>query len=436
MSGQHREVEGELMRRDDDDDEVHLVKPEVSALEAISRSEVAMQLDAAHRWPRSVTKFLRTATELATYNEEVAASCIYSVPRDGKMITGKSIRLAEICASAWGNLHVGSRVLDATDHHVIAQSIVWDLERNVRVTIEAQRGILKSNGKRYSEDMIRTTGLAAVSIAMRNAVFRVIPQAYANRVFEDARSTAIGDVKTLVARREKWVPAFFKMGVTPERLFARLEVRGMDDIGLDQIGILIGLATAIRQGDLDIDVAFPPVASAAVVGGSAGTTAPGAPAGASAAAPAQEGRRVAVGTGKRGRVGVPPGASGGEPPAASAAAPPAARPTAPAGAPAPKAATPASSAAPAAAAAPAEPATVDPGALLAALQFVDETWKAAPDGAAIVATWDESERRAAFNWTRAVMENRPMAEQMNRPSFTNIDGPPDDGERVREPGED
>jgi hypothetical protein len=37
---------------------VSLVRPEVGALEAITRSEVAMQLDSAHRYPRSVTKFI------------------------------------------------------------------------------------------------------------------------------------------------------------------------------------------------------------------------------------------------------------------------------------------------------------------------------------------------------------------------------------------
>lgn len=423
-----REVDGELF----DDEGVSLVRPEVSALEAISRSEVAMQLDAAHRWPRSIAKFIRSATELATYDEDVAASCMYSVPRAGKMIHGKSIRLAEICASCWGNLHVGSRVVDTTDDVVVGQSVAWDLERNVRVTIEAQRGIRTSKGKRYDEDMIRTTGMAAISIAMRNAVFRVVPQAYANKIYGEARAAAVGDVKTLAARRDKWIPPFLNMGVTPERLFARLGVRGVEDIGLDHIATLIGLASAIKAGDVDIDDAFPPVPLAP------GPTVGGAPAGAAAApaAEAPEGRRVKVGPGKRGAAAPPPPAAApnasGATPAAEAAAPKkaapapapagAAAPPSPAAAAAPSPATPSGGAAPQ----PEGPAAVDPAALLLSLALVDETWKAAPDGAAIIETWSEADRRAAWSWSQAVINDAPFDEQMRRPAFTNIDAPPED----------
>jgi hypothetical protein len=452
---QQREIESDF-----DDDEVSIVRPEVNALEAITRSEVAMQLDAAHRWPRSVTKFLKSATELACYNEEVAASCMYSIPRAGKMIEGKSIRLAEICASSWGNLHIGARVLDEDSNAptITGQAVVWDLERNVRVTVEAARGILTSKGKRYEPDLIRTNGMAALSIAYRNAVFRVIPQAYANQVYGSARATAVGDATTLVAKREKWVSWLLKTGATPERIFARLGVAGINDVTLDHIATLIGLAQAIRTGDVDVDTAFPVVvvtapAPAGAPNASGATGAAAAPPPPAAAAP--EGRRVNVGPGKRGRA-APPGASGGEPPtqgpatvgranttgektaakvastaeriAAGNAAErarnvPGDLPVGPGVAPA------------IVATAPAAEAPTDPAALLEALARIDDTWKGAPDGAAIVATWNEAERREALTWAQAVLNNRPLAEQARRPPFTNIDEPPDD-EAERQPGED
>ncbi len=412
-------------------DEVSLVRPEVNALEAISRSEVAMQLDSAHRWPRTPTKFLRDATSLATYNTEIAEACMYSIPRGGKMIEGPSVRLAEICASSWGNLHVGARVIDETASTVVAQAVVWDLERNVRITVEAQRGILTSKGKRYDDDMVRVTGMAAISIALRNAVFRVIPRAYLEQVYGAARAAAVGDAQTLTARRDKWMASLAKMGVPAERVFARLGVLGVSDIGLDHIATLIGIAQAIKSGDIDVDTAFPPVPTPTLGGGGNGAApagaAPGAPTG-SAAAAAPEGRRVKVGAGKRG-VGAPPGASGGEPPAAekdtreravaganttgekSAAerARPQGAPAAPPGAPAAEAG-------------------VGVPALLGALAQVDDAWRSAPDGAAIVATWSEAERGAAWAWARAVLVDAPLAEQMRRPAFTLIDGPPDDDE--------
>jgi hypothetical protein len=400
---ERREIDGEL------DDDVSIVRPEANALEAITRSEVSMQIEAAHRWPRSVTKFLNRAKELACYTEEIAEGCIYSVPRDGKMIEGKSIRLAEICASSWGNLHIGARVLDEDNDQspiITGQSVVWDLERNVKITIEAQRGVLKSSGKRYGADMVRTTGLAAVSIAFRNAVFRVIPSAYCNEIYREARATAVGDATTISARREKWMAWLAKAGVTPERVFARLGIAGAVDITLDHIATLIGLANGIKSGDLAVDVAFPAIIIPPATDPLAPVSSPAAP----AAAP--EGRRVQVGTGKRGKAAAPP-------------APPPTTPAPPPAAPASSTPAPASSS-PAAPAAP--PAPIDLLELLSALESVDVAWRESGD-MTVIEKWSEEQRRAALTWADAVLNNRgPMATQLARPPFTTI--------ASREPGED
>lgn len=244
-----------------------IVRPEVTAIEAITRSEVAMQLDCAHRWPRSVAKFLKDATELATFSVEIAESCFYSVPRAGDIITGPSVRLAEMCADCWGNLHVGSRVVDETATEIIAQAVAWDLERNVRYTVEASRSIVGRAG-RFSDDMIRVTGMAAISIALRNVVFRVIPRAYVTPVYEKAKKTAVGDAETFVSRRTEVLARLTKMGITTERIFARLNVRGPTDIHSEQLETLIGLGSAIRQKELTIDAAFPAVVTVSASKGS------------------------------------------------------------------------------------------------------------------------------------------------------------------------
>lgn len=291
-----------------EDDQTGLVRPEVSALEAISRSEVAAQLDAAHRYPRSPTRFLREALSLATFSVDVAEACMYSLPRDGKMLNGPSVRLAEICASAWGNLHVGARVIDTTDREVVAQAVCWDLQTNVRVTIEAQRSILTKTGKRFSDDMIRVTGMAAISIALRNAIFRVIPRSYVQAVYEKARKVAVGDAETLVARRDDVLGRLVKMGVQQERVFARLGVAGATDITLEHLETLIGLGTAIKAGDLPLDEAFPALVVAAVPAGT------------------PEGKRVQIQLGKgkapKGKTEEPPKAAEPQPAANDSGPPP------------------------------------------------------------------------------------------------------------------
>lgn len=256
-------------------DSIERIAP--AAMAVITSSEVTCQLDAAHRYPRSVKRFVNEAMGLATITRHVAESCIYSIPRDGKLIAGPSVRLAEICASAYGNLHAGTRVVDQDDKTVTAQGVVWDLERNLRVTVETKRRITGKTGRRFSDDMIVVTGNAASSIALRNAIFRVIPRAYVDTIYARVREVAVGDAKTLTARRDDVLQRLVKIGVPMERSLAKVGRAAPGDVTLDDVEILIGLGTAIKNGEAQIDEVFP-----------APTQAP--------APPEQDGKRIKMGT--------------------------------------------------------------------------------------------------------------------------------------------
>lgn len=227
------------------------------ALAKIISAETDTQISTAKRFPRSVTQFKRDAKEMACLDEETAMSCFYSLPRDGKNLEGPSVRLAEIVQSCWGNIKAGSRVIDDDGKMVTAQGFCWDLQRNVQVAVEVKRRVTKKDGKRYSDDMIVVACNAACAIAFRNAVFKVIPMAFVREVYLEAKRCAIGDAKTLTARRQKMVDSFAKIGVDPTRIFARLEKKGIEDITLDDLGTMIGLWTAIKEGDISVDEAFP-----------------------------------------------------------------------------------------------------------------------------------------------------------------------------------
>jgi len=257
-----------------------------TTLSAMAKSEVEAQLDAAHRYPRSVTKFLREALSLASINVEVAQSCIYALPRGGKTISGPSVRLAEICASAWGNLHVAARIVGIEDTNIVAQGGAWDLEKNLRYSVETRRKITDKNGKRYNEDMVVMTGNAAASIALRNAIFRAIPRAYVDQLYAQVRKVAVGDATTLVARRDAVLGKLAKMGADLPRVLGALGKKGVDDIGLDELEVLIGYGTSIKDGSRTVDELFP---------------VPGAPTGPTQQPLAAEdqGRRMPLGGGKQ-----------------------------------------------------------------------------------------------------------------------------------------
>ncbi len=229
---------------------------------AITKAEIDQAIIAAHARKRSVKTFLDECTQLATLNEQIADDCIYALPRreDGqtKMIEGPSARLAEIVAHSWGNCRIGARVTDEGREFITAQGIFQDLEKNVHITYEVRRRITTSKGKRYSADMIGVTGNAACSIALRNAVFKGVPKAFWSPIYEAARKVVAGDSKTLANRRSDALAFLQKLGATQDKVFALLGVKGVEDITLEHLAQLRGLASSIKEGEITVEEAFAP----------------------------------------------------------------------------------------------------------------------------------------------------------------------------------
>lgn len=229
---------------------------EEGLVSVISRSEIDQQIATARRYPRSIKRFRDEALQMVTLSESVAEQCIYALPRDGKTIEGPSARFAEVVASAWGNCRAGARVINDAGEFVTAQGVFHDLERNVAITYEVQRRITDKNGKRYKADMIGVTANAACSIALRNAILKGVPKAFWEDMYGAARQVIMGDIKTLANRRATAIAAFQRFGVTPDHICAKLDVAGIEDIGLEHLVTLKGLLTAIKDGDTTAEDTF------------------------------------------------------------------------------------------------------------------------------------------------------------------------------------
>ena len=245
--------------------EVPSMVAESGMVAVLNKSEIDQQIATAHRFPRSIKRFVDESMQMVTLNESVAQECIYALPRDGKTIEGPSARFAEIIASAWGNSRAGARVISDQGEFVTAQGVFHDLERNVAITYEVQRRITGKNGKRYSADMIGVTANAACSIALRNAILKGVPKAFWAAMYEAARKVIMGDIKTLANRRAAAITEFQRFGVNQEQICAKLEVAGAEDISLEHLVVLRGLLTAIKEGDTTPEEAFAPSASAKTV---------------------------------------------------------------------------------------------------------------------------------------------------------------------------
>lgn len=275
--------------RDENDtgeaEQTALVRIDQSGLASIAKSEAMAQVDVAHQYPRGLLKdFERRAVDMATFDIVTAKLCMYTLERtewDKKLkkrvrkdIVGPSIRLAEIVASTYRNIHCGSRPIDVGEQTVTVQGVAWDLENNTRVTVEVSRGIVGSGGKRYGNDMIIMTLNAAGAIARRNAVFSVVPRAFIARIFEKVRAVATGQGKPLQERREAMIAPFAKLGVDVARILARMDRSSVDELSQEDLEVLAGLWTRLKQGD-PVDELFQapaPKESTPVPGSAAGET--------------------------------------------------------------------------------------------------------------------------------------------------------------------
>lgn len=231
-------------------------------VEYIAKAEMQEQMAYARANPRSITNFIQEALDLATLNEDIASQCIYALPRwdsesnQNKTIEGPSVRLAEILVSAWGHCRAGARIIDEGAEFVTAQGLFHDLQTNAGITFEVQRRIVNRHGKRYSADMIGVTANAACSIALRNAVFKGIPKAYWNGIYEASRKVVAGDFTTLAKKREVLLDALQKMGVARDKVLEKLDLKGTADIGNEHLVLLTGFRNAIRDGEATAEDIF------------------------------------------------------------------------------------------------------------------------------------------------------------------------------------
>lgn len=244
-------------------DEGELLTAEAdSTIALLNKSEIDIQIATAKRYPRSIKRFRDECLSMVTLSPAVATQCIYALPRgkddngQAKTIEGPSARFAEVVASAWGNNRAAARVIAEEGDFVTAQGAFFDLERNAAITYEVKRRIVDKRGNRFSVDMIGVTANAACSIALRNAILKGVPKAFWADMYDAARKTVVGDIRSISEKRVNAVAEFQKMGATPEQVFRAIGVNGIEDIGVDQLVTLLGMFTALRDGDATFEQVF------------------------------------------------------------------------------------------------------------------------------------------------------------------------------------
>lgn len=261
---------------DTESQELEVMNVEVVSPEVIYQQEKAsidIQIATAQAFPRNPMTAKTDAIAIISQNKETAEVCRYAVPRGGKTISGPSIHLAKILAQNWGNLRMQTRVINIDRTHVTSQAVCFDLQKNIAIQVEVKRLIMENEKiwkdgkyvrtgkmKRMNDDMITITGNAANSIALRNAIFAVIPRQIVDAVYDAANKMITGDVsdeQKLTAKRKSVFDRLMgQFNVTEAEILKAIGKASINYINAEDIANLVGIGTAIADGDTTIEEAF------------------------------------------------------------------------------------------------------------------------------------------------------------------------------------
>lgn len=234
---------------------------DISVIYNQDKAVIDTQISTAKAYPRNLQKAVSNCVFIVTLDEETAATCSYSLPRAGKVITGPTVHLAKIIAQNWGNLRIEAKVVSIDKTTLTSQAIAFDLENNLAIKVEVKRSIMTKTG-RMNDDMITVTGNAANAIAMRNAILNVIPKAVVDKIYNEAKNKITGDLSdaTKLSIKRKKVLDGFKTtyDVLEQEVLQAIGKASVEHITQDDLVVLIGIGQAIKDGDTTVDLAFRP----------------------------------------------------------------------------------------------------------------------------------------------------------------------------------
>lgn len=234
---------------------------EMSVIGVQESAFLDVQISTAKKYPRVLRKCLENCIVIATSGIEMAKTCRYSLVRGGKTVTGPTIHLAQILASNYKNLRVSSRIVRNDGKNIFSEGICFDLENNVAFKVEISRKITDKHGNPFSEDMQTMTGNAANAISMRNAIFKVVPRSFTNKILSEVEKYLDGELSdnaSFLKERTKTLATLeSKYAINEERALKAIGAHTIQDIDKEKLKVLMAILQSIEDGDSTPAEAFP-----------------------------------------------------------------------------------------------------------------------------------------------------------------------------------
>jgi hypothetical protein len=194
---------------------------------ARSVAEIQTAMTVAQMCPRSETKAW-SEMKRACGRITLADQALYAYKRGDKMVSGPTIRLAEVLARCFRNIDYGFRELESQDGKSRVEAYAWDLEANVRVKREfwvkhireKRSGDQALKGQRDVYEMVASQAQRRV----RACLLEIVPGDFVEAAQNVCQKTLEeGDGRPLKDRIRDAVLAFEEVGVTEQMLEGYLQ---------------------------------------------------------------------------------------------------------------------------------------------------------------------------------------------------------------------
>jgi len=232
---------------------------------SIVRLENNTQMQVALQRPRDEAKILTSALKELDIYPSMAEEALYMKPVGKNAETGKityaeglSIRTAESLANRWTNSSFGCEIVAEDDFTVQLAGVFLDYENNTRHVVVGRvaKSFKKKNGQvvKRGPDQLELAVKAEQSKVLREVILRSLP-AGLKKEYESKVRTLLKGGK-IENRKQSIVARFEELGVDLDTL-EKSRGKKMEDWVHGDIVLLLGIATAMKDGELTKEAAFP-----------------------------------------------------------------------------------------------------------------------------------------------------------------------------------
>lgn len=213
--------------------------------------EIQAALVVAKKFPRNETEAFARIMK-ACERPQLAEKARYAFPRGNKMVTGPSIRLAEVLKRAWGNMRSGLKEVSRDKSNSTVKAFCWDLETNDYNEIEFQvkhwrdtkDGGYALTDERDIYELIANQGARRT----RKCILAEIPGDVIEAALEKCKKTLASGKEPLEDRVRKSVMAFdTNYGIKVEHIEKRLG-HNLSSIIEEELIMLGDIFNSLRDG--------------------------------------------------------------------------------------------------------------------------------------------------------------------------------------------